>query len=169
MEVTWAAMEEILASGRARAIGVCNHLPHHLDALAEFANVMPAVNQCEFHPRLQQPDLQDACTARGITLQAWAPLMRGRVNLIPELVEIASRHEKTPAQVTLRWILQTGVVTIPKSVHENRIAENCDLYDFELSADEMALIATLDDGTRLGPEPNTYAALGSVAGLIKPR
>lgn len=157
---TWRAMEEIHASGRARAIGVCNFLPHHLEELAEFATVTPAVDQCEFHPRLQQPDLQAACAARGITLQAWAPIMRGRVNLIPELVQIASRHEKTPAQVAIRWILQKGVVTIPKSVHTHRIAENCDVYDFELSPDEMAAIERLDTGQRIGGDPDTYAAAG---------
>jgi diketogulonate reductase-like aldo/keto reductase len=166
---TWTAMEKILASGRARAIGVCNHLPHHLDTLASFADVMPAVNQCEFHPHLQQPELQAACDERDIVLQAWAPIMRGRVNLVPEIVGIAGRHEKTPAQVTLRWILQKGVVTIPKSIHEHRIAENCDLYDFVLSAEEMAIIDSLDDGTRLGPDPDVFAASGSVAGLPKPR
>jgi methylglyoxal/glyoxal reductase len=157
MRETWAAMEEILSCGRARAIGVCNHHPHHLDELARSAAVMPAVNQCEFHPLLQQPALQAACRERGITLQAWAPLIRGRVNLIPELVSIASVHRKTPAQISLRWILQSGWVTIPKSVHERRIAENCDLYDFELSPEEMAIIGGLDDGTRIGPQPDGYA------------
>lgn len=159
MRDTWRAMEELLASGRTRAIGVCNFRPHHLDELAEFATTMPAVNQCEFHPRLQQPDLQGACAARGITLQAWAPLMRGRVNLIPELVEIASRHRKTPAQVSIRWILQKGVVTIPKSVHTSRIAENCDVYDFELAPDEMVAIDALDCGQRIGPDPDTYTSM----------
>jgi diketogulonate reductase-like aldo/keto reductase len=159
MRDTWTAMEEILGSGRVRAIGVCNHHPHHLDELAQSANVMPAVNQCEFHPRLQQPALQVACRERGITLQAWAPIMRGRVNLIPELVDIASRHDKTPAQVSIRWILQKGIGTIPKSIHESRVAENCDVYDFELSVDEMAVIDALDDGTRIGPEPDFYAGM----------
>jgi diketogulonate reductase-like aldo/keto reductase len=149
-------MEQLLASGRTRAIGVCNFLPHHLDELAEFAHTMPAVDQCELHPRLQRPDLQAACAARGIALQAWAPIMRGRVNLIPELVQIASRHEKTPAQVSIRWILQKGMVTIPKSTHPPRIAENCDVYDFELSAEEIATIDTLDTGSRIGPDPDTY-------------
>ena len=157
MRDTWRAMEEILSSGRTRAIGVCNHLPHHLEMLAGFAETVPAVNQCEFHPRLQQPDLQAACTARGITLQAWAPIMRGRVNLIPELVAIASRHEKTPAQVSIRWILQKGVVTIPKSTHPTRIAENCAVYDFELASEEMAVIDALDAGQRIGPDPEGYA------------
>ena len=159
MRDTWAAMEEILASGRARAIGVCNHHPQHLDELAETATVMPAVNQCEFHPRLQQPALQAACRHRGITLQAWAPIMRGRVNLIPELVQIAGRHGKTPAQISIRWMLQKDIATIPKSVHEHRIAENCDVYDFALSLEEMAVIDALDDGTRIGPEPDFYAGM----------
>lgn len=156
MRDTWRAMEQILTSGRARAIGVCNFLPHHLAELAEFATTLPAVNQCEFHPRLQQPDLLAACAARGIALQAWAPLMRGRVNLIPELVSIASRHDKTPAQVSIRWILQKGLVTIPKSIHPARIAENCDVYDFELSSEEMSVIDALDAGQRIGPNPETY-------------
>lgn len=158
MRDTWRAMEELLASGRTRAIGVCNHLPHHLDKLAETATTMPAVDQCEFHPRLSQPELQAACAERGITLQAWAPVMRGRVNLIPELVQIAGDHNKTPAQVSIRWILQKGVVTIPKSVHPARIAENCDVYDFELSDNEMAVIDGLDRADRIGPHPDGYAA-----------
>ncbi|NTU71481.1 MAG: aldo/keto reductase [Coriobacteriia bacterium] len=156
MRDTWRAMEQLLASGHTRAIGVCNFLPHHLDTLAEFASVMPAVNQFEFHPRLQQPELQAACERYGITLQAWAPIMRGRVNLIPELVGIAGAHRKTPAQVSIRWILQKGFVTIPKSIHPARIAENCDVYDFELTAEEMATIDALDACERIGPNPETY-------------
>ncbi len=158
MHDTWRAMEEILAGGRVRAIGVCNFLPHHLDELMACANVAPAVNQCEFHPRLQQPELQAACAARGITLQAWAPVMRGRVNLVPELVGIAADHRKTPAQVSIRWILQKGITTIPKSIHPARIAENSDVFDFELSADEMAVIDSLDTGSRIGADPETYTA-----------
>jgi diketogulonate reductase-like aldo/keto reductase len=157
---TWRAMEELLASGRTRAIGVCNFLPHHLDELAEFAHTMPAVNQSEFHPRLQQPDLQAACRARGIVLQAWAPVMRGRVNLVPQLVSIASRHGKTPAQISIRWILQKDIVTIPKSVHRARIAENCDVYDFELTPEEIATIDALDTGQRIGSNPDAVASYG---------
>jgi len=156
MGETWRAMEEILASGRTRAIGVCNHLPHHLEQLLGTANTPPAVNQFEFHPRLQQPDLTSFCRTNGITMQAWAPIMRGRVNLIPELVEIAQRHRKTPAQVSLRWILQQGITTIPKSVHSERIAENADVYDFEISEEEMAVISRLDAGQRIGPDPDHY-------------
>jgi methylglyoxal/glyoxal reductase len=153
---TWRAMEEILASGRTRAIGVCNFLPHHIEQLLESATVPPAVNQFEFHMRLQQPELVEYCTAHGITMQAWAPIMRGRVNLIPELVDIAQRHRKTPAQISLRWILQRGITTIPKSVHSDRIAENADVYGFALSEEEMALIAGLDTGTRIGPDPDRF-------------
>lgn len=160
MRETWRAMEEILASGKTRAIGVCNHLPHHLAALAEFATVMPALDQVEFHPRLQQPDLQAACRERGITLQAWAPLMRGKVNDVPLLVALGEAHGKSAAQISIRWVLQKGVTTIPKSVHESRIAENCAVYDFELSADEMQAIDNLDIGYRLGGDPNNFATRG---------
>lgn len=156
MRDTWKAMEEILASGRTRAIGVCNHLVHHLEELATFADTMPALNQFEHHPRLQQPELVAYCREHGIAVQAWAPIMRGRVLLIPELVAIAQTHGKTPAQVTLRWILQTGALTIPKSIHENRIRENADLYDFELTDAEMAIIESLDRGERIGPDPDRY-------------
>ena len=153
---TWKAMEEILASGRTRAIGVCNFQPHHLEDLMAKATVAPAVNQFEFHPRLQSPDLTAFCREHGITMQAWAPIIRGRVNLIPELVEIAQRHRKTPAQISLRWILQQDITTIPKSVHSDRIVENADVYSFTLSDAEMDLISALDTGARIGPDPDRF-------------
>lgn len=151
---TWRAMEEIHATGRAKAIGVCNHLPHHLEALLAQASVPPAVNQVEFHPRLQQPDLQRFCAQHQITLEAWAPIMRGGVFHIPEILAISERHNESAAQVTLRWILQKGIVAIPKSVHNERIAQNADLYDFALSAGEMAVMDALDHGERIGPDPD---------------
>ena len=154
MRDTWKAMEEIKASGRARAIGVCNFLPHHLETLLSFAEVPPAVNQFEHHPRLQQPELVAYCRSHDITVQAWAPIMRGRVTLIPELVQIAQAHRKSPAQVSIRWILQRGLTTIPKSIHANRILENSEVYDFELSDREMAIIESLDQSERLGPDPD---------------
>jgi len=157
MRETWRAMEEIHASGRARAIGVCNFLVHHLETLGGLANVPPALNQFEHHPRLQQPELVEYCQGHGITVQAWAPIMRGRVLLIPELVQIAQAHGKTPAQVSIRWILQRGVTTIPKSIHERRLAENADVYDFELTGAEMAIIESLDRAERIGPDPDRYA------------
>jgi methylglyoxal/glyoxal reductase len=156
MRDTWRAMEEILESRRTRAIGVCNFLVHHLEELSTFASVPPALNQFEHHPRLQQPELVRYCREHGIVAQAWAPIMRGRVLLIPELVEIAQAHNKSPAQVAIRWILQRGVTTIPKSIHERRIAENAEVYDFELSGAEMAMIETLDRGERIGPDPDRF-------------
>lgn len=154
---TWRAMEEIHTSGRARAIGVCNFMPHHLDDLLSFAKVPPAVDQCERHPWLQLPELTSYGAEHDITLQAWAPIIRGRVDDVPELVEIARLHGKTPAQVAIRWQLQTGWVTIPKSVHTERVAENADVYDFELSAADLAVIEGLERGQRLGPDPDRYA------------
>lgn len=153
---TWRAMEEIRATGRTRAIGVCNFLPHHLEHLMRTAAVPPAVDQIEFHPKLQRADLQAFAREHGITLQAWAPVMRGGVFHVPELVEIAGRHGKTPAQVSIRWILQLGVTTIPKSVHPERLAENADVFGFELTDQEMATISGLAEGDRIGPDPDRY-------------
>jgi methylglyoxal/glyoxal reductase len=153
---TWRALERMYAEGRARAIGVSNFLEHHLDTLLQRAEVVPMVNQVEFHPRLVQPGLLAKCDALGIRLEAWSPIMRGKVDEIPELQEIAARHGKSPAQVTLRWDLQHGVVTIPKSVRPERIASNADVFDFELAPEEMAAIDALDRNERLGPDPDTF-------------
>jgi diketogulonate reductase-like aldo/keto reductase len=160
MRETWRAMEEIHASGRARAIGVCNFLVHHLEELRAFANIEPALDQVEHHVRLQQPELREYCMEHGITLQAWAPVMRGRVGEIPELAQIASAHDKTPAQVAIRWILQHGVTAIPKSVHHERIAENADVFDFELTPAEMTVLDGIDRGARIGGHPDQFAAMG---------
>lgn len=154
---TWRALERLRAEGLTRAIGVCNFLVPNLEGLLEFADVPPAVDQVEHHPRLQQPELSGYCADHGITMQAWAPIMRGAVAQIPEIVKIARLHGRTPAQVTLRWILQHGVTTIPKSVHRERIAENADVYDLELTAAEMATIDALDRGERLGRHPDSFA------------
>jgi len=151
---TWRAMERLLSEGTVRAIGVCNHLQHHLEDLLRTAEVPPMVNQYEFHPWLQQPDLMDWCQDRDIVVQAWAPLIRGRGGEIPELVKIGDSHGKSPSQVALRWILQHGAVTIPKSTHRERIGENADLYDFSLSDDEMRTIDLVDRNKRLGPHPD---------------
>lgn len=157
MRDTWRAMEKLRADGYVRSIGVCNFLVHRLDELRAFADVPPAVDQVEHHPRLQQPELRDYCATSGITLQAWAPLMRGGVAEIPEIVEIARSHGKTPAQVSVRWILQHGVTTIPKSVHRDRIAENADVYDFELTQAEMARIDGVDRAEHIGRDPDSFA------------
>jgi diketogulonate reductase-like aldo/keto reductase len=158
MARTWQAMEQIHASGRARAIGVCNHLVPHLESLLAIAEVPPAVDQVEFHPRLQQPALQEFCAQHHIQLEAWAPIMRGGVFHIPEIVEIAERHGKSAAQVALRWILQKRIVTIPKSVHEERLRENADVFDFELTPAEMDVMDGLDSGQRIGRHPDSFSA-----------
>lgn len=157
MEPTWRAMEELRAEGAARAIGVCNHLPHHIESLLTFAEEPPAVDQVEFHPWLQQPQLQAYLSENDIVLEAWAPLMKGRIGEVAEVVSIAETHGVTPAQVAIRWILQQGYVTIPKSVHEERIAENADVFGFELSDDDIVRIGSLDLGQRFGPDPDEYA------------
>lgn len=143
-EQTWDAMEELLAQGLAKAIGVSNFMRSDLDQLYSIARVPPALDQFELHPWRQRPDLQEYCAEKGIVVQAWAPLMRGRVGEVPELVEIGRRHGKTPAQVALRWLLQKGVTTIPKTVHAERLRENASVFDFELDAHEMAAIDGLD-------------------------
>lgn len=148
---TWRALERLYAEGAVRAIGVCNHLEHHLEALLAVADVPPMVDQYEFHPWLQQPSLRAYCERHDIVVEAWAPLMKGRVADVPELLAIGAAHDKSPAQVAVRWLLQLGVVAIPKSVHAGRIAENADVFDFALTDDEMAAIAALDRGYRFGP------------------
>jgi diketogulonate reductase-like aldo/keto reductase len=151
---TWRAMEESQASGKTRAIGVSNFLTHHLDVLLESANVVPSINEIQFHPHLQSPDLVEYCDERGIVIEAWGPLKRGLIMDDAELSAIAGARSVTVPQVVLRWMLQRGVVAIPKSVTRSRIAENADLYGFELSADEMATINAMDRDDRVGSHPD---------------
>lgn len=151
---TWHAMEHLYAEGKVRAIGVCNFLVHHLEQLAAVSEIVPMVDQYEFHPWLQQPPLESYCKEHDIVGEAWAPVMKGKVGEVPELVMIGEAHGKSPAQVAIRWILQHGMVTIPKSVHRERIVENADVFDFELTEDEVAMLDMLDRGYRFGPEPD---------------
>lgn len=151
----WKALEKLYEEKRVRAIGVSNFHEHHLEDVLTVANTVPAVNQVEFHHRLQQPALRRYCANKGIQYEAWSPLMRGRELDNEVLVDISERHGKTAAQVVLRWDLQHGVVTIPKSVHEDRIRENADVFDFTLSAEEMARMDSLDTDSRIGPHPDT--------------
>jgi len=153
---TWRAMEEIYKSGRARAIGVSNFHVHHLDDLLADASVVPAVNQVEFHPLLTQKELLRYCADRGIQLEAWSPLAQGRLLNHPALQAIASKHGKTTAQVILRWDLQLGVVTIPKSIRQERIAENAQVFDFELSEEDMRAIDGLNRNERVGADPDNF-------------
>lgn len=153
---TWEVLEKIYDEGRVRAIGVSNFMQHHLEKLLETARILPMVNQIEFHPRLSQPDLVKFCQDRNIQVEAWSPIMKGKVNDIYELIEIGRDYGKTAAQVTLRWALQKGIVVIPKSVKVERIRENSQIFDFELKEDEMVLIDSLDQDYRIGPDPNNF-------------
>jgi len=153
---TWRAMEEIYEAGRARAIGVSNFLEHQLNELLEKADVVPAVNQIEFHPHLQQNDLVNFCADKGIQVEAWSPLIKGEAIDLPELEEIGKKHGKNAGQVVLRWQLQRRVVTIPKSVRREHIESNAQVFDFTLDEDDMAAIDALDQNRRTGPDPNTF-------------
>jgi diketogulonate reductase-like aldo/keto reductase len=154
---SWRVLEEVLRSGRAKAIGVSNYMIPHLEELLAAAEIVPAVNQIEYHPYLQSKPLHEFCRARGIRLEAWSPLMQaGAILREPALAEIARCHGKTVAQVILRWDLQNGVVTIPKSVRAERIRENADVFDFALSADEMRTIAALDRSQRSSADPFNF-------------
>ncbi|MFD5035477.1 aldo/keto reductase [Streptomyces sp. NPDC058405] len=153
---TYRAFEKIHADGRARSIGVSNFLPAHLERLIGETSVVPAVNQIELHPQLQQGESRAFHAERSILTEAWSPLGQGKGLLeVPTVVAIARKHGKTPAQVVLRWHLQLGNVVIPKSVTPSRIRENLDVFGFELDADDLAAFAALDEGKRIGPDPAT--------------
>ena len=153
---TWETLCSLREEGRVRSIGVSNFTPAHLDRIIDATGVAPALNQVELHPRLQQPELRRYDSERGIATEAWAPLGRGKLLDDPVLQEIASAHERTPAQIVLRWHLQIGNVVIPKSVTPSRIEENFQVFDFELSSDEIDRLGDLDRGERTGPDPDTF-------------
>lgn len=151
---TWQALEELYAAGLARAIGVSNFQPSHLDALAAHGDLVPAVNQIELHPQLQQDALRRVDADRGIATVAWSPLGRARSLDDPVIGRIADRHGRTPAQVILRWHLQLGTVVIPKSSSPDRMRQNLDILDFALDEDDLVAIGALDAGLRYGPDPD---------------
>ncbi len=151
---TWKALEKLYKEGRVKAIGVSNFLVDHLKWLLEDVEIMPMVNQVEFHPQLIQKELMEFCRKNNIQLEAWSPLMRGKVFEIELLQDLAKKYEKTISQIVLRWDLQMGVVTIPKSVTPSRIKENADIFDFEISKEDMDKIQQLDKGLRAGSDPN---------------
>ncbi|OEU92147.1 oxidoreductase [Streptomyces abyssalis] len=154
---TWRALEKVYAEGRARAIGVSNFHPAHLRRLTEETDVVPAVNQIELHPRLQQQELRAFDAGLGIATEAWSPLGRGNGVLEdPAVTAIAEKHGRTPAQVVLRWHLQLGNIVIPKSATESRIRENLDVFGFELDEEDMAAVEPLETGARVGPDPDTF-------------
>ncbi|MEK4875544.1 aldo/keto reductase [Bacillus sp. FSL W8-0102] len=152
----WRALEDLYKEGRVKAIGVSNFQIHHLEDLMEGADIKPMVNQVEYHPRLTQKELQAFCQKQGIQLEAWSPLMQGQLLDNEVLQEIGKRYNKTVAQVILRWDLQNGVVTIPKSTKEHRIVENASIFDFELSKEDMELIDSLNQNHRVGPDPDNF-------------
>jgi 2,5-diketo-D-gluconate reductase A len=155
---TWRAFERIKEEGGARSIGVSNFRVPDLERLTAAAGQMPTVNQIELHPLLQQTELRAWHAEHGIATEAWSPLAQGEVLRDDTLATIAAHHERTVAQVVLRWHLQLGNVVIPKSVTPARVRENFDLFDFELTEDDLAAIARLDAGHRTGPDPSTFGA-----------
>ncbi|RCW46985.1 diketogulonate reductase-like aldo/keto reductase [Halopolyspora algeriensis] len=156
---TWKAFEKLHADGRAKSIGVSNFQIPHLRRVLEETDVVPAVNQIELHPNLQQPDLRAFHTEHGITTEAWSPIGQGK-GLLEDttLTSLADKYGKTPAQIVLRWHMQLGNVAIPKSVTPSRVRENLDVFDFEIAEDDMKVIAGLETGTRVGPDPDVFGA-----------
>ena len=152
----WRALETLYEEGRVRAIGVSNFQVHHLEDLMKDAEIKPMVNQVEYHPCLTQKEVQAFCREQGIQLEAWSPLMQGQLIDNEVLAGIAVKYNKSVAQIILRWDLQNGVVTIPKSTKEHRIIENSQVFDFDLSQEDMQLIDNLNQNHRIGPDPDNF-------------
>ncbi len=152
----WRALETLYKEGRVKAIGVSNFHIHHLEDLLKDAEIKPMIDQVELHPRLTQKELQVFCKENGIQLEAWSPLMQGQLLDNETLQEIAGKYNKSVAQVILRWDLQNGVVTIPKSTKEHRIIKNADVFDFELTKEDLDVIDGLNQNTRVGPDPDNF-------------
>lgn len=153
---TWKALEKLYKDGRVRAIGVSNFKIHHLEDILASCEIKPMVNQVEYHPRFNQKELHEFCKKNAIQLEAWSPLMQGDLLTEPVLVEIANKYNKSTAQVIIRWDIQTEVVTIPKSTKPHRIAENADVFDFELSQEDMEKINALNTGQRMFADPDEF-------------
>ncbi|MFB7282406.1 aldo/keto reductase [Streptomyces hydrogenans] len=151
---SWRAVERLASEGRIRAAGVSNFQPAHLRRLLDSSSLVPAVNQIELHPGLQQSELRAFHAEHGIATEAWSPLAQGAVLDDPAITAIAARTGKSPAQVVLRWHLQLGNVVIPKSVTPARIRQNLDVFDFRLTDEDMAAVAATDRGLRTGPHPD---------------
>ncbi|ULO08602.1 aldo/keto reductase [Paenibacillus sp. 19GGS1-52] len=152
---TWKALIHLQKEGHIKSIGVSNFQVHHLKDIIEDTGVIPVVNQVEFHPLLTQRELLKYASEQGIQIEAWSPLMQGHLDL-PLLKELAERYGRTPAQIVLRWDLQQGVITIPKSVHTERIKENAGFFDFTLSDEDVKAISDLNEDHRFGPDPDNF-------------
>ncbi len=153
---TWKALEKLYKDGKARAIGVSNFQIHHLKDILKNSSEKPAVNQVELHPLLSQKELREFCSEHNIKVQAWSPIARGRVLEDSDIKEIAKRHNKSAAQIILRWHLQNGIMVIPKSVKKDRLRENADIFDFELTEDEMRQMNALNNNHRFGADPDNF-------------
>jgi diketogulonate reductase-like aldo/keto reductase len=153
---TWKALEYLYANKKVRAIGVSNFLQHHLEDVMADATIVPMVNQMEFHPYLVQQDLIDFCTKNTIQYEAWSPFMVGKVFELDFCNQLAEKYRKSVAQIILRWNLQKGVIPIPKSVHGHRIASNADIFDFELSQEDVRYLDSLDRNERTGAHPDHF-------------
>ena len=153
---TWRALETLYKEKRVRAIGVSNFQIHHLQDVIKDAEIKPMINQVEYHPRLTQKELQAFCKEQGIQMEAWSPLMQGQLLDNETLQAIAEKHGKTTAQVILRWDLQNEVITIPKSTKEHRIIANADIFNFELTKEDMEKIDALNQNHRVGPDPDNF-------------
>ncbi|MFS0722528.1 aldo/keto reductase [Paenibacillus sp. 1P07SE] len=152
---TWRALEKLYSDGVVRAIGVSNFQTHHLDDIFEDNTIVPAVNQIEYHPLLTQEKVKGYCEDKGIHITAWSPLMQGNLDL-PLLLQLSAKYGKSPAQIVIRWDLQKGVLTIPKSITPSRIKENADVFDFELSSEDVAAIDALNQNRRYGSDPDNF-------------
>ncbi|HIT89991.1 MAG TPA: aldo/keto reductase [Candidatus Merdenecus merdavium] len=153
---TWKAMEKIYKSGKAKAIGVSNFNIHHLEDIFSVSDVVPAVNQFEYHPLLNQKELVQYCQSKGIVVQAYCPLARGAYFNREVIGNIAKKYGKTPAQVGLRWSIQRGISVIPKSSNEDRIRSNANVFDFELTNEELELIDSMNENYRISSDPETF-------------
>ncbi|MGH0423338.1 aldo/keto reductase [Bacillus pretiosus] len=153
---TWRALETLYKEDRVRAIGVSNFQIHHLKDVLVGAEMKPMINQVEYHPRLTQKELQAFCKEQGIQMEAWSPLMQGQLLDNETLQEIADKYDKTTAQIILRWDLQNEVVTIPKSTKAHRIIANADIFNFELTKEDMEKIDVLNENHRVGPDPDNF-------------
>lgn len=152
----WRALESLYKEGRIKAIGVSNFQIHHLEDLMKDAEITPMINQVEFHPQLTQAELLQFCQKNNIQMEAWSPLMQGQLLDHAVLQDIAAKYGKSVAQVILRWDVQQGVVTIPKSTKAHRIVENADIFDFELTQEDMDGIQALNANHRVGPDPDNF-------------
>lgn len=153
---TWRALERLYAEKRIRAIGVSNFLRHHLEDVLKDGEVVPMVNQMEFHPHLVQQELIDFCVKNTIQYESWSPFMQGKLFELDIFSDLEKKYDKSAAQLILRWNLQKGVVAIPKSVHAKRIKSNADIFDFELSQEDIAFLDSLENGLRTGPDPDNF-------------